>query len=315
MRLRLIVLSLLSLWTAASAGGAWKTLTGAVAYLRAGDDRLVRPSPWGETAQRQVELAVAGVIESTAAALRSMDAKERASAAEIVHLLTTNSPENRGAWAKTDAARSLTAMLRRAAADSASEDEILGGEQAAESIWILAFAGGGEDNSAGAKRLHAKFAEHGTDEALIELIVRRPSPRAAMWAAAALGNLAGAYSNVAAGMGVAVRSRALRGSPPVVVAALVAMISAGPVAADTDERLWPSRASTSERLSETILAWGAGQALKNIALDASSHRAILDAGGARALCGLRRSPDWLEKMKADATLGHLGLPCEPWEEL
>lgn len=310
MRRVLMLLRIFSFWAAVSATGPRGNLAELVAYLRAGDDRLVRPGPWGQTTHRQVELAEAGVIESTAAALWSPDARERASAAELVHLLTTNNPVNRGAWAKTDAARSLTAMVRRASAAGAPENEVRGGEEAAESIWILAFAGGGAENAAGAKRLHARFAEHGADEALVELVLRPPSPRAAMWAAAAIGNLAAAYGDVAAGLGAAVRSRALQGSPSAVVAALVAMISAGPVTAETEDHLWPSRATTKERLSPTILAWGAGQALKNIALDASSHRAILEAGGLGALCRLRHSPDWLEKMKADATLGHLGVPCD-----
>ena len=83
------------------------TITDLVEYLRAGDVRLVRPSPSAATAARQREPSV---IELLPAVLQELvdtnatslcdcdDAAEQSShatAAEALHLLTTDNPSNR----------------------------------------------------------------------------------------------------------------------------------------------------------------------------------------------------------------------------
>ena len=78
-----------------------------VEYLRAGDRRLVRPSPTSQTAARQREPAVLDLLPAVLQELVDQnvttvcdcdDAAEQtshAAAAEALHLLTTDNPKNR----------------------------------------------------------------------------------------------------------------------------------------------------------------------------------------------------------------------------
>lgn len=232
----------------------------------------------------------------------------------MVHLLTTNNPQNRaGIGREAGALPSLVRMVSLGTVEGASEEEVLGSEEAAEAIWILAFAGGGSTNSAAVEN-HEAFADHGAVSALLDAVLLAPTYKAKMWASAALGNLAAAFpGTVPAEHSEGVRRQIIERDGA--VAALVRLVEMGPVRHDTAHVLWPSGAHKSERFSSTIVAWGAGQALKNLALSAQAHPVVLSEGGQRALCELHASPDWLENLKAAATLQNLGLGCGQRPEL
>jgi len=272
-----------------------------VAYLRAGDLRLVRPTPIGETAKRQAELGEAGGVEVAVAALGSLNAKTRALGAEIVHLMTTNNPANRAAFGSAGIIPDLIRMVEAGSEKVASDDVIIGSEEAAESLWILAFNGG--EN-------HRQFAEHGAAPALAKLVQASPSAKGKMWAGAALGNLVAAYGNVPAESTEAMRLLLVEW--PNLISTLVSQIALGPVRQDAK---WPSQALKTDRHFESIIPWGAGQALKNLALSMAAHQPIREAKGIEALCQLAQSPDWLEKMKAGMTLDNLKARCDHLQEL
>lgn len=269
-----------------------------VGHLRAGDYRLVRPSPNEITAERQEELAQAGCIPSLASALARQEPRVRALGAELVHLLTTNNPRNRAALAEAGVVAHLVRTVQAGVEEGGGEEAERGAEEAAEALWILAFNGGSA---------HEAFARHGAAPALAELALRGRSAKGRMWAGAALGNLAAAYGNVPFETSEGVRK--LLVEYPGLVEALARTIAKGPAYPGVAEDQWPSRAHKDVRFSQSIEAWGAGQALKNLALSPSSHGPIKQANGIPALCRLKESPDWLEKMKAELTLGNLGADC------
>mmetsp|Transcript_23965 Transcript_23965/g.44015 ORF Transcript_23965/g.44015 Transcript_23965/m.44015 type:complete len:320 (-) Transcript_23965:38-997(-) len=276
-----------------------------VKYLRAGDFRLVRPTPSDITAERQQEIAGRGGIELGILALGSQQPVVQACGAEIIHLLTTNNPKNRADIAAAGAVPKLVELVKAGSNSSSTDDQVTAAEEAAEALWILGFAGGGEENAAAAG-IHVMMAAEGAATALAELLLAHPSARAAMWAGAALGNLMAAYPRVPSKDSEAVRWQVL--AKDGLVAALVANLQLR-VKSDADQSLWPSQATKSSSRSPTIVAWGAGQALKNLALSEAGRKAIIDGGAVKPLCKLKASPDWLEALKGRATLENLGVQC------
>eukprot|EP00964_Phaeocystis_antarctica_P007746 scaffold4170_cov63-Phaeocystis_antarctica.AAC.21 len=123
-------------------------------YLRAGDSRLVRPSPSTTTGARQRE---ASVLELLPAVLQELvdtnatsvcdcdDAVEQgshATAAETLHLLTTDSPSNRALiGASPDALAGLVSLVGESLScnNTAASPSWRAAEEAAEALWILGF--------------------------------------------------------------------------------------------------------------------------------------------------------------------------------
>eukprot|EP00971_Amphidinium_carterae_P014561 287500-Amphidinium_carterae.1 len=280
-------------------------------YLRAGDMRLVRPSPSEVTAQRQKEIAAHGGIRVSVMALGSGWPILQAHGAEIIHLLTTNNPRNRADIAAAGAIPKLVALVHAGSAftepfsATIGKDQVRAAEEAAEALWILAFAGGGEENAAAAG-VHVKMAAEGAAAALADLVWRHPSERAVMWAGAALGNLMAVYPRVPSKDSEAVRQQVL--SRQELVTSLVANLDLR-VKSSSESSKWPSLATKDMADTSAIAAWGAGQALKNLALTEAGRTAIIERGGVTKLCKLKGSPDWLEELKGRATLENLGVEC------
>ena len=161
-------------------------------YLRAGDDRMVRPTAGDVTSRRRAEPHVTAILDGVlgeligATSAHGTDLSHpplaRAKAAEVLTLLATDSPDTR---AKLGAATGVTTALidlvdrswRHAAAfDRAISLEsttatFVAAEAAAEAIWILTFASPAN---------HAAFVREGAVRHR-----RRPAARAHRWRARA----------------------------------------------------------------------------------------------------------------------------------
>ena len=188
-----------------------------VEYLRAGDERMVRPSPSATTARRREELGVRARLDAVVAELvdrttphgvdASLPPDARAKAAEALTLLVTDHQANRARLGGAPGViPALVGLVERAWRDAAahdprvaaaqSVDKFVGAEAAAEAMWILAFDSA--DN-------HAALVSAGAVESLAGLLTVRTlhgvatPPRAAMWAAAALQNLAASFCATADG--------------------------------------------------------------------------------------------------------------------
>ena len=311
------------------------TTTELAAYLRAGDERLVRPSPSTTTAARQRETAV---LELLPAVLQELvdtnatsvcdcdDAVEQgshATAAEALHLLTTDNPSNRALiGGSPDALAGLVSLVGESLScnNTASSPSWRAAEEAAEALWILAF------NS---PANHKRLLELGAPEALAApLLTPHAPPRCKMWAAAVLQNLAADYCATADGrcgwvwvgdpgaQALEVRERLtidaeaarLRiGAVPGLLHALVDLAAAPP----PESGLLPSQARAADRLSPGIAAWAAAGALKNLALSRSLRAALQGSAAPHALCALSASKCWLQASKSQAALRHLDVDnCE-----
>jgi len=273
-------------------------LDDAVTTLQGGDQRIVRPSPGAKTARLQWELGD-DEAETFLAALQGSDARQQELALEMVILLTTNKPENRATFGAMGVVQAAAQLLK-----SPSNSEIAA--KAAEAVWILSY-GGGEQGS-GPEMIHLEYRAEGVVQTLAEMVMHSEYPKARMWAAAALGNLAAAYDVVDKQSSEEVRQDMVDYEKGKLLEALLAMVNKGPVSEST--KVWPSRATTADGTAESIEAWGAGQALKNLALSKASHSRLKALGIVESMCKMKQSPDWLEKMKAEATLQNLGSSCE-----
>ena len=340
-------------------------------HLRSGDRRMVRPSPSSVTKRLRAEAYALNRIDSVIEELTrnvsthgvdlSLPMPARAKAAEAVTLFVADSPPNRARFgAAPGVLAALVALVDRAWRDAVAYDPEVSAphtdakfdaaEAAAEAIWILSF-----NSPSNHRRL---VRELGAVEALAGMVtardalgVRTPS-RAAMWAMAALQNLAASYCNTLDGR---CTWRYVRGAPsrleatteitidaeearqriarqPGVVDALVGYACEGPVGvADGGDAPWPSKANVESRNAPSVAPWAAAGALKNLALSEHVVRGwLLLADGRldtmrRCLCRLARSRDWLESSKAGAALGFLrpraaagvegdGFGCEQEEE-
>ena len=304
-------------------------------YLRAGDSRLVRPSPSATTAARQKEAAVLALLPAVLQELIDTNAtsvcdcddaveqSSHATAAETLHLLTTDNPSNRALiGASPDALAGLVSLVGESLScnNTASSPSWRAAEEAAEALWILAF------NS---PSNHKALLELGAPEALAApLLTPHAPPRCKMWAAAALQNLAASYCATADGrcswewvgdpgaQALEVRERltvdaeAARrriAAVPGLLHALVDLAAAPP----PESGLLPSRARTSDRLAPGIGAWAAAGALKNLALSSSVRAALQGSAAPHALCALRASKCWLQSSKSQAALRYLDVDsCE-----
>merc|ERR1719476_778960 len=85
------------------------------------------------------------MIEALPAALQSEDWSLRGTAAEMVHLLCTDSPANRENLAGVGVIPLLLPLLRAGISeppfDKPSDRKLRACEEAGEAVWILAFAG------------------------------------------------------------------------------------------------------------------------------------------------------------------------------
>ena len=298
-----------------------------VHYLRAGDERLVRPSPSATTAARQRESAVQELLPAvlqdivdtnTTAVCDCDDLAEQAShatAAEAVHLLTTDNPETRAHIGTVpDVLASLVSLVGESVScnSTAASPSWRAAEEAAEALWILAF------NS---RANHGALLEAGAPEVLaLPLLAAHAPSRAKMWAAAALQNMAASYCATRDGRcswrrdgrqltvqeALVVDAEVARqriGAVPGLVQALAALAGETPPRG----RVLPSVATRSDRLAPGIAAWAAAGALKNLALSTSIRPQIMASGAAVALCSLASSPCWLESSKSQAALQHVGI--------
>ncbi|KAL1524270.1 hypothetical protein AB1Y20_019173 [Prymnesium parvum] len=258
-------------------------------YLRAGDHRLVRPSPSGLTAARQREPAVLGLLgavmqelidQNVTAVCDCDDAAEQSSharAASVLHLLTTDNPANRALVGSTpDALAGLVSLVAESVGcnNSAASPSWQAAEEAAEAIWILSFNHRGN---------HDTLLQLGAAEALAAPVLTPQAPsRAKMWAAAALQNLAASYCATSDGRCswrwsddhtvLAAQEQLVIDSEPArlrigaVPGLLRGLVDLTTVTSAGTERVLPSKATTSERRAVGIAAWAAAGALKNLAL-------------------------------------------------
>ena len=182
-----------------------------VDYLRAGDRRMVRPSNSGYTNKLREEYWATFRIDFVIKELIdqrtphdvdiSLPPLARAKAAEAITIYVTDHPANRAKiGGAAGVSRALVELVDRSWRDAVAHDPqvltnqtdimFLAAESAAEAIWILSF------NS---PANHASLIREGAIEALSGLVTARDvhgvatPPRAAMWAAAALQNLAASY--------------------------------------------------------------------------------------------------------------------------
>lgn len=313
---------------------------------------MVRPSPSSVTTRLRNEPHVRGRIASVLSELVarrsphgvdiSLPPLARAKAAEAVTLLVSDSPSNRheiGATVGVHAA--LIELVNKAWRDAAAYDADVAtavsvekyeaAEASAEAIWILAF------NS---PANHASLISRGAIEALCGMVTARDvlgvatPARAAMWALAALQNLAASYCDTRDGrctwrweygerldlvdgsrrLTVDAEAARLRISAfPGLVAAAVKYGCEGPVPPEDDGVPggvpWPSKATAASRDAPSVVPWAAAGLLKNLALSPGAAEALLlsDTGpeALACLCKLAASRDWLEKSKAEAALYYL----------
>jgi hypothetical protein len=160
-------------------------------------------------------------------------------------------------------------------------------------------------------------------------------PVQAMWAAAALQNLAASYCDTKddgrcywdwnsrndqhvtitsdslpmVSDGTLIRQRMLQIDG--LVQALTDWACTGPVQGQADEtNIFPgvndqARLERQDEGNPNLVAWAAAGALKNLALEPTA-KPLLEASGAMpCLCRLKKSPDWLEKLKAKDALHFL----------
>ena len=319
-----------------------------VEYLRAGDVRMVRPSPTRETLRRRDEAYVALRIDTVVHELVEQRTPHdvdvsfapllRASAAEAITLLVTDHPTNRARIGQAPGV--LTALVelvdnawREGVAHDAliahaqTDADFVAAESAAEAIWILSFSSATN---------HRMLMGLGAIEVLAAMVTARDVhglrtvPRAVMWAAAALQNLAASYCDTPDGrcawrwsqgggtrlgideaQSVVVDANAARlsiGRVPRLLEALVAYACEGP-AGPHDPPVgepWPSKAAVDSRAASSVVPWAAAGALKNLALSEEvAERLLQTPRAAECLCRLARSRDWLESSKAQAALYHL----------
>lgn len=272
-------------------------------------------------------------------------------------LFVTDSPTNRARLGAADGVmEALVALVDSARREAVSSDPHVAAppsvhrfeaaESAAEAMWTLAY------NSAAN---HAALVRLGAVEALAAMVTARDAlglatpPRAAMWAAAALQNLAASYCETADGRctwsfergepeslvpdaAVVVDAEDARrriAHQPVLIEALVRYVCEGPVGpTDGGGAPWPSKATVSSRNAPSTVPWAAAGLLKNLALsEAAAERVLRSTDAGACLCRLSRSRDWIESSKANAALrllqpraaaraGGGGFACdEPHDEL
>lgn len=281
-------------------------LTELVAALRAGDDRLVMPSPSAGTAAKQEELVNSGALGVLECAMDPLRGPEiHALGADLAHMLTTNNPKNRAAIGKLPGVLSQLAALvhNSVQVDTCDDAVVRAAENAAEAIWILAYANGASNHAAADNHKAFEGAHVAGDLAMmLEQDGAAMTPKARMWAGAALGNLMAKYDNPAA-TGHTGRVRDAMAGRPNFVKRLVALVRSGTVQADTPTQKMPGTARRTEeaRTFGHIHGWGVMQAIKNLVLCDSGRDQLVAEPGARDLfCELKQSPDWLERVKADA---------------
>eukprot|EP00927_Polykrikos_kofoidii_P006045 TRINITY_DN12438_c0_g1_i2.p2 TRINITY_DN12438_c0_g1~~TRINITY_DN12438_c0_g1_i2.p2 ORF type:complete len:333 (+),score=59.09 TRINITY_DN12438_c0_g1_i2:1848-2846(+) len=275
-------------------------------FLRDGDSRFVRLSPIGRTAERQKTVASLGGISKVAAALESKDQRTRLYAAEVVSLLSTNDPKNRLQLGKAGVVIPLGRMVKEGIL---SRDALVSKctERAAQAIWSLAFAGGEDSEASGENQ--KQFDSGKLVPALADLVITSDSSiRAKMWATAALGNLVADYESVPKPITENRRNALVK--HPRLLDTLMKMANSGPVDPSAPARHWPSRASDTDRVPRSMLAWGATHALKNIALTKTGWYPLKKRGIVKAMCRLKTSPDQIEKEQAEATLQNVGGSCD-----
>lgn len=303
---------------------------------------MVRPSPSGVTLARREEPHTLARIDAVLKELVdtktpqgmvdiSLPNLARAKAAEAVTLLVTDHPANRARIGGTPGViEALVGLADRAwrnalAYDSGCLEEqtqaaFLACEAACEALWILAFNSPANHAAILRTRAIAVLASIVTARDMLGLST---PPRAALWAAAALQNLAASYCDgvcrwqwergeagkltIVGGGGLTVDSDEARrriAAQPGLVDSLVRYACEGPVPkVDGGGAPWPSKADVDSRDRPSVVPWAAAGALKNLALSTASAQPILNSrDAAGCLCRLSRSGDWLESSKASAAL-------------
>lgn len=312
-----------------------------VEYLRAGDRRMVRPSPSGVTILRRdeptsrsrLDAVIKELVEiRTAQGIVDISLPDlaRAKAAEAITLFVTDSPTNRAhIGAAPGVFEALVGLIDRAwrnamafdadCAEERTQQAFLAAEASAEALWILAF------NS---PTNHAAILRTNAIEVLASVVVSRDMrglqtpPRAAMWAAAALQNLAASYCDgvcpwvwergevgrLTVGHSTltidAESARRHIAAQPGLIDAVVAYACDGPVPEfDGGQAPWPSKANVESRDRPSIVPWAAAGLLKNLALsDVTAEALLTHKDVAPCLCALARSRDSLERSKSSAAL-------------
>eukprot|EP00747_Dinoflagellata_sp_TGD_P083898 gnl/TRDRNA2_/TRDRNA2_162300_c1_seq2.p1 gnl/TRDRNA2_/TRDRNA2_162300_c1~~gnl/TRDRNA2_/TRDRNA2_162300_c1_seq2.p1 ORF type:complete len:210 (-),score=34.48 gnl/TRDRNA2_/TRDRNA2_162300_c1_seq2:177-806(-) len=182
-----------------------------------------------------------------------------------------------------------------------------GSEEAAEALWILSFSGSGNSG-----RGHSSSVKANAVDALCGLVRLPPSPKAQMWAAAALGNLAADYQSVPAEASAAVRAQIIADEKGC-LKSMREMIFQGP---SKQQDLWPSQASTTDRWNKHIVVWGALQGLRNVAMDPKAKQIFqVDDALIAQLCILTKSGDWLESSKSRTMLERVGMASACHDDL
>mmetsp|Transcript_24122 Transcript_24122/g.33707 ORF Transcript_24122/g.33707 Transcript_24122/m.33707 type:complete len:399 (+) Transcript_24122:125-1321(+) len=310
--------------------------------LRAGDMRLVRPSPSDETIEQQ-KILCPSAIPSLVSSLenRKYLIQTRGVAVEVLQLCTTDNPENRQTIAEnmegkyeafTNLIRDALDELDHTSSKSSGQEAILHAiGNAAEAIWILTFSN---------VRNHDGLLEVGAVDALSEVVMKCKSgrcSRAVMWSAAALQNLAASYCHSDSGRckwkwdyksdGTHEKLRLSSGTPLDVDAQnvretiasnvnllhkLVDITCSGPVSGSSEDLIiWPSKGqiNSDDEYSTSIIPWASAGLFKNLALGGPEIRQVLqkDLDLVNCLCRMRKSPDWLEELKSKSAMYNLGV--------
>lgn len=321
----------------------FESLKDVVTFLRAGDKRLVRPSPSEKTWNRQEGDACGHYLDQAYEALCGLYSENiERDAIELITLCTTDRPENRAkltAKPHDSVPRALVNLLSKSYATGAA---------AAECIWISSFA---------SKSNYDAFVREGAVERLSNMITsvdcddEHPKDRgncylSQMWAGAALQNLAAAYcgnddspqrcywewNGVVPGskekrqtIGITnelvvwnpeslrlnmIQNTKLLDSLTKIICDNVEELDKSP-----SERTWPSRAQIDETKLSSVAAWGAIGAIRNLALSPTFYE-NMPPNLQECLCAhAMRSPDWLENSKAKDAIYRLGFnkndACEP----
>jgi len=319
-------------------------LDGMIAYLRHGDERLIRYNvPSEEAGARQEKLCsehLESLLQKLATVVDESESspsiEDQTKLVQLVTLCSSENPENRqkiGSFGESVTLKAIVSLLDE---NNDSLTAVVG-----DAIWILSFAN--ENN-------HNYFVENAIDKMASVLVARAgaieknefESPEGSseaalsvMWMAAAFQNLAASYcftdsghcwweyefpdeQDETADYGIylheespmyvdATKAALTIASNKELLEVLHRLICASPMA-EEDGEIWPSEAIVGGTHDPRIITWAVAGLLKNLSMYEGSHFATMDAR--QCLCALTQSEDWLESSKAQDALLRSGLNSE-----
>lgn len=286
-----------------------------VSYVRSDDYRLVRVKISAESRGKQTQFMVADGIHLLLKMLGSdFGPRQHAYAAEALHLLVSENPDMAQLFGLQSwlpgayGIKELIAFVQRGTQDEATLDEILAAEEASEAIWALTQSS--VDNLEMA-------VDKGAIDVFADSLESGGSPRLRMWAGVVLKKLLadiyhspdGGYRPNARRVMDNKKARKRVAERPRFVETLKSILKSGRVDGLVPRSEWPSLAAVSAREASCISAWAAAACISSLALSPDNHEVLRAAEVSQELCVLRKSPDNLEKVAAEAALQALGEDC------